>query len=87
MSDNAERPYKDCTILEWIDKGFAKKLAPACKEHDDAYRHRTGWLSADWRFIKAMWAISKWRAVFYGTFLPIGSWFLYFDIDEKLGLS
>ena len=82
---STERPYKDCTLLEWIDKGFAKKIAPACQRHDEDYHFYRGWLSSDWRFIKAMWAVSKWRAVLYGTLLPIGSWFLYYDIDKKLG--
>lgn len=82
----SERPYKDCTLLEWIDKGFAKKIAPACQEHDNEYRHRSvPWLVSDWRFIKAMWAVSKWRAVVYGSLLPLGSWFLYYDVDKKLG--
>ena len=82
----SERPYKDCTLLEWIDKGFAKKIAPACQEHDNEYRRRSvPWLVSDWRFIKAMWAVSRWRAVVYGSLLPLGSWFLYYDIDKKLG--
>ncbi len=86
MSNNADAPYKDCSIIRYFDKKFAMALAPACQLHDEDYRYRRGLFASEVRFIRAMWSISKLRAIVYGSFLFLGGWFLYYDLDKKLGL-
>lgn len=74
----------DCTLLEWFDKGFAAKIEPACKQHDEDYHFYRGLLASDWRFIKAMWRACWWRCIVYTPFLLLGGWFLYYDFDKKI---
>lgn len=74
--------HPECNVLQWLDPNFALVMSSDCAEHDDAYHNRTGRLKADWKWTKAAWKVSPWRAVLYGTALFAGGWFLYYDLDE-----
>lgn len=73
----------ECNILKWLDPAFATIMGPACAAHDDAYHaHEGSRLTADWRWAKAAWAASPWRACIYAPVLLSLGWILWYDLDE-----
>jgi hypothetical protein len=88
----SETKQPECNVLQWFDPGFATQLAADCAAHDDAYHEasaraaaglpRGSRFPADFRQIAAMAEHSTWRAFFYGGWLLLFGWVLWYDLDE-----
>lgn len=71
-----------CTFLEFFDKKFALKINESCWEHDQAYVMRLGpRIEVDLYFIRQMAKVDEFRAYFYGFFILLFGWILWYDID------
>ena len=86
----------ECNVIGWLDPKFAAKVSPFCKAHDDAYHAATvrakagqprgSRLAADLAWIKGASTVSRPKAYFYGAFLLAGGWWLWYDLDKRIGL-
>lgn len=84
----------ECNVLNWLDPKFSRAVAKFCDAHDAEYHEATErakrgeprglWVPADWRWIKGAWTVSHPKAAFYGAFLLIGGWYLWYDVDRQV---
>lgn len=83
MSDFTDA--NDCNVLRWLAPRFAARVAEACREHDaDYHTRRRPRIAADLRWMAAAADVSVAAALFFGVFLFIGSWWLYYDCDKAV---
>lgn len=83
MSD----PKSDCSILRWLAPTFAAKVEESCDNHDKRYKRREGSrLVADLQWVAEAASMSgqPGLAMFFGAFVMLGGWWLWYDFDEKV---
>lgn len=89
----------ECNVIRWLLPSLARRVGRFCYQHDQAYKNasKTGiyrvrdWLKADalWVARSAASLCSDLRfdlalvALIFGLFMPLGSWYLYFDLDKR----
>lgn len=88
----------DCTVLDKLAPRYAALVAPACTEHDAAYKEATRRVKAGQQRgsripVDLQWASSAatlsgrpWLTLLFLAFLLLGSWWLWYDVDKRLGL-
>ena len=84
----------ECNVLRWLDRKFSAAVAFACDKHDTAYHEATARVKrgeprgsrfpADLKWIADASTVSRPKAHFYGAFLLLGGWYLWYDVDRKL---
>ena len=79
----------DCSVIRYISRSYASLAEPACDNHDKRYHNREGSrIAVDLAWIgeAALLTQRPFLTLFFGFFLLAGGWFLWYDLDKKLGL-
>lgn len=82
--------HNDCSVVRWFSPTYAVAAEAACERHDERYHNRTGKrLAADLEWIgnAAEQTQRPWLTLFFGFWLILFGWFLWYDLDTKLGLN
>jgi hypothetical protein len=77
----------DCSILRYVAPRFAVLAEPACDNHDARYKHRVGnRITADLAWVAEAAELTgrPFLSIFFGIFLILGGWWLWYDFDKLL---
>lgn len=85
----------ECNVLRWLDPKYARLVANACAQHDLEYHLASRELERgektslqrlevdlNWIAYAAMLSQQPIKTMFYGFFLILGGWYLWYDVDK-----
>lgn len=90
MSVRRSMSRSDCSFLRRFAPAYADAAEDACDAHDKRYHNREGSrLAADLAWIGQAAALTQrpWLTLFFGAWLIAFGWWLWYDLDTRLGLN